>query len=130
MNSITDRDSIEFVAFTELVEVRGDTTTYAVRYPLRPGIESYSVDGKKVSIPMGMHTDHDAGVIGLVNYPNFWMDAVSDYMWTMKVVAASPSKTIIDLSWLVDKDAVEGVDYTVERLIEFWKITGEQDWTL
>jgi Rieske 2Fe-2S family protein len=41
-------------------------------------VESYSLDGKKISIPMGMHKDHDAGVVGLVNYPNFWMDAVSD----------------------------------------------------
>ncbi|MNG20311.1 hypothetical protein D3C84_1045550 [compost metagenome] len=58
------------------------------------------------------------------------MDAVSDYIWTMRVTAVSPSKTIIDLSWLVDQDAIEGIDYTVDRLTEFWKITGEQDWAL
>jgi hypothetical protein len=30
--------------------------------------------GKKISIPMGMHKDHDAGVVGLVNYPTSgWM---------------------------------------------------------
>ena len=27
-------------------------------------------------------------------------------------------------------DAVEGRDYITERLVEFWKITGEQDWKL
>ncbi len=112
---------------TELVEVTPGTTTYAVRYPLRPGVESYSVDGKKVSIPMGMHKDHDAGVIGLVNYPNFWMDAVSDYIWTMRVTAVNASTTDVEFCWLVDKNAMEGKDYELNRLTEFWEITGEQD---
>ncbi len=112
---------------TDLVEVTPGTTTYAVRYPLRPGVESYSVDGKKVSVPMGNHKDHDAGVIGLVNYPNFWMDAVSDYVWTMRVTAITPSQTDVEFCWLVDKNAVEGKDYDLQRLTEFWERTGEQD---
>jgi phenylpropionate dioxygenase-like ring-hydroxylating dioxygenase large terminal subunit len=112
---------------TTLVEVTEGTTTYAIRYPLRPGVESYSVDGKKISIPMGMHMDHDAGVIGLVNYPNFWMDAVSDYIWTMRVTPVNASTTDVEFCWLVDADAVEGKDYSLEKLTEFWEITGEQD---
>ena len=63
---------------------------------------------------MGDHKDHDSGVLGLVVYPNFWMDAVSDYMWTMRLTATSPSSTILDLAWLVDGNAKEGVDYNVE----------------
>ncbi|HET6993666.1 MAG TPA: aromatic ring-hydroxylating dioxygenase subunit alpha [Chitinophagaceae bacterium] len=112
---------------TGLVEAIDDTTTYAIRYPLRPGVESYSVDGKKISIPMGMHPDHDAGVVGLVNYPNFWMDAVSDYIWTMRVTPVNAATTDVEFCWMVDAKAVEGKDYTVERLTEFWEITGEQD---
>jgi Rieske 2Fe-2S family protein len=115
---------------TELVEVTEGTTTYAVRYPLRPGVESYSVDGKKISIPMGLHKDHDAGVVGLVNYPNFWMDAVSDYVWTMKVTPIDVFTTDVEFCWLVDEKAEEGKDYTIERLTEFWEITGAQDGTL
>ena len=38
---------------------------------------------------MGDHKDYDAGVLGMVVYPNFWMDAVSDYMWTMRFTAVS-----------------------------------------
>jgi glycine betaine catabolism A len=112
---------------TELVEVTAGTTTYAVRYPLRPGVESYSIDGKKISVPMGHHKDHDAGVIGLVNYPNFWMDAVSDYIWTMRVTAVTASSTDVEFCWLVDANAIEGKDYDVNRLTQFWEITGEQD---
>ena len=112
------------------VDFKDDSFHFAVRYPLRQEVLSYSVDGKAVAIPMGDHKDYDAGVLGLVVYPNFWMDAVSDYIWTMRVIALSPSRTAIDLTWLVDSEAVEGVDYTVERLTDFWRITGEQDWEL
>lgn len=112
------------------VDFENDSFHFAVRYPLRPGILSYSLDGKAVAKPMGDHQDYDAGVLGLVMYPNFWMDAVSDYVWTMRLTAVSPSLTYIDLTWLVDKDATEGVDYNVERLTDFWRITGEQDWEL
>jgi phenylpropionate dioxygenase-like ring-hydroxylating dioxygenase large terminal subunit len=112
---------------TKLIEVTGGTTTYAIRYPLRPGIESYSVDGKKVCLPMGLHQNHDAGVVGLVNYPNFWMDAVSDYVWTMRVTPVNTHTTDVQFCWLVDEKAEEGKEYTLERLTEFWEITGDQD---
>ncbi len=112
------------------IDFQNDSFHFAVRYPLRPGVKSYTLDGKPAAIPMGDHKDFDAGVLGLVVYPNFWMDAVSDYMWTMRLSPLSPSCTVVDLTWLVDKDAVENVDYTTDRLTEFWKITGEQDWKL
>lgn len=115
---------------TDTVEFEDDSFHFAIRYPLRPGVESYSTDGKPVAIPMGDHKDYNAGVLGLVVLPNFWMDAVSDYMWTMRVTPVGPGKTLIDLAWLVDSTAIEGVDYAIERLAEFWKITGEQDWQL
>jgi Rieske 2Fe-2S family protein len=115
---------------TQMVDFENDSFHFAIRYPLRPGVLSYSLDGKEVAKPMGDHKDFDAGVLGLVVYPNFWMDAVSDYMWTMRLTAVSPSRTDIDLTWLVDGNAVEGVDYNIERLTDFWRITGEQDWEL
>ncbi|HCW07511.1 MAG TPA: Rieske (2Fe-2S) protein [Cytophagales bacterium] len=115
---------------TRLVEVTDGTTTYAIRYPLRPGIESYSVDGKKVSVPMGSHRDYDAGVVGLVNYPNFWLDAVSDYVWTMRVTPIDASSTEVEFCWLVDENTVEGKDYEVKNLTKFWDVTGQQDATL
>jgi Rieske 2Fe-2S family protein len=33
----------------------------------------------------------------------------------------------VDSKWLVHKDAVEGVDFTIERLIETWTKTNLQD---
>jgi len=112
------------------IDFENDSFHFAIRYPLRPGVLSYSLDGKSVATPMGNHEDFNAGVLGLVVYPNFWMDAVSDYMWTMRITPLSPSRIAIDLTWLVDGAAIEGIDYTKERLTDFWRITGEQDWEL
>jgi len=98
--------------------------------PCEPACRRTRIDGKAVAIPMGAHKDLDAGVVGLVCYPNFWMDAVGDYIWTMRITAESASQCRIDLTWLVDGKAEEGKDYNIERLAEFWKITGEQDWKL
>ncbi len=112
------------------IDFENDSFHFAVRYPLRPGVVSYSLDGKAIAKPMGTHSDFDAGVLGLVVYPNFWMDAVSDYIWIMRLTAISPSHTALELTWLVDGSALDGVDYNLERLTDFWRITGEQDWTL
>ena len=32
--------------------------------------------------------------------------------------------------WLVDADAQEKADYTLEHLLPFWQMTSEQDWEL
>ena len=115
---------------TQGIDFSGDSFHFAVRYPLRPDVLSYSLDGKEVSLPMGDHPDHDAGVLGLVVYPNFWIDAVSDYVWTMRITPVSASKCYVDLTWLVDGRAEEGRDYDTGHLMAFWKVTGEQDWEL
>jgi phenylpropionate dioxygenase-like ring-hydroxylating dioxygenase large terminal subunit len=103
---------------------------FVTRYPLRPGYKSYSLDGQPVAPLMGRHRDYNTGVVGIINYPNFWMDAVSDYLWVMRITPLDARRSRVDLTWLVDGMAEEGRDYDLERLTEFWKITGEQDWRL
>jgi phenylpropionate dioxygenase-like ring-hydroxylating dioxygenase large terminal subunit len=114
----------------ETIENVGDACHFVTRYPLRPGMESYTLDGKPAAPLMGDHKQYDNGVVGMLNYPNFWMDGVSDYIWSMRITPVSATLSIVDLTWLVDGKAVEGRDYDVDRLTEFWKITGEQDWLL
>ena len=38
-----------------------------------------------------------------------------------------PSKTLLRTTWLVAKDAVEGVDYDLDNLTKVWRATNEQD---
>lgn len=114
----------------ELISAVENTAHYAIRYPLRPGMKSYTLDGKPAAPLMGTHKQYNTGVVGLVTYPNFWMDGVSDYIWAMRITPIDATHSVVDLTWLVNENAEEGKDYDLDRLTEFWKITGEQDWHL
>jgi phenylpropionate dioxygenase-like ring-hydroxylating dioxygenase large terminal subunit len=114
----------------DTIENEAGTTHFAIRYPLRPGMESYTLDGKPAAPLMGEHKQYDNGVVGLINYPNLWMDGVSDYIWSMRITPIDATRSMVDLTWLVDGNALEGIDYDLDRLTEFWRITGEQDWHL
>ncbi len=41
-----------------------------------------------------------AGVLGLVVYPNFLMDAVNDYVWTMRITPTEASRCELELHGL------------------------------
>lgn len=115
---------------SETVEFKEGTSHFAIRYPLREGVQSYSLDGSPVSIPMGDHKDYDNGVVGLVKLPNFCFDCVSDYTWAMRITPKDATHCTVDIIFLVDGNAVEGVDYQLDKLTKFWDITAGQDWEL
>jgi Rieske 2Fe-2S family protein len=98
----------------DLIDASVDSGNCIVRYPLRPGFESYSIDGKRVAPLMGEHKDYDNGVLGLLNYPNLFMDCISDYTWTMRITPIDAMRTTVDLTWLVGGKAVEGIDYETD----------------
>jgi glycine betaine catabolism A len=45
----------------------------------------------------------------------------------MKVTPIDAATTDVEFCWLVDINAVEGKDYDLKHLTDFWEITGEQD---
>jgi Rieske 2Fe-2S family protein len=55
------------------------------------------------------------------------MYATSDHAILPRFTPVGPELTDVEFTWLVDKDAVEGVDYNVDRLTFVWRITTEQD---
>ena len=115
---------------TETVDFVVDSSHFATRYPLRDGVQSYSLDGNPVSIPMGTHEDYNTGVVGLSTLPNFWMDGVSDYIWCMLISPVDANHCDVKIFFLADENAREGIDYHIENLASFWRITGDQDMTL
>ncbi len=138
-NLMEDEDRVAYLAISEkewaqkglavdTVDFRGNSSHYAIRYPLQEGFESYSLDGNPVSSIMGSHQDHNNGVVGLVTLPNCWMDCVSDYVWALRITPIDATHCMIDTTFLVDGDAVEGKDYELEKLTAFWSITAGQDW--
>jgi phenylpropionate dioxygenase-like ring-hydroxylating dioxygenase large terminal subunit len=107
-----------------------DSWFYCERYPYQPGFSTMSADGKPVSLPLGDLSDPDVGVWSIVQYPNFWLDINHDYAWAMHLRPLGPMLTEVQADWLVNANAVEGLDYDLKKLTWFWKTTAEQDWRL
>jgi Rieske 2Fe-2S family protein len=89
-----------------------------------------SMDGKPVAPLMGGIGDYSSGVFAIVALPNLLLEANPDYVMTLRIAPAAPRLTVAEVSWLVQADAREGVDYDLDRLTEFWRLTSEQDWKL
>jgi Rieske 2Fe-2S family protein len=100
------------------------------RTPLTPGWVSESMDGKPVAPVMGGYSTRDVGTLRMRTMPNFWNHASSDHAVTTRLAPAGPQKTVVQVQWLVDENAVEGRDYTLDALLPFWQLTSEQDWDL
>ena len=88
------------------------------------------MDGEPVAPLMGRLPQRDVGVFAVVTLPNLLLEASSDYVMTLRLIPKSPVLTEAEVSWLVREDAKEGVDYDVDRLTQFWRLTSEQDWKL
>ncbi|MBY6152222.1 aromatic ring-hydroxylating dioxygenase subunit alpha [Vannielia litorea] len=103
--------------------------TYRVaRMPLLEGAESYTMDGKiAVTKRLGHIPARDAGTLLLFSYPTTWNHFLSDHSITFRVTPISPMETRVTTTWLVHKDAVEGVDYDLKRLTEVWTHTNDED---
>ncbi|RON25342.1 (Fe-S)-binding protein [Pseudomonas lini] len=58
---------------------------------------------------------------------NSWTHIMSDHAVVSYIIPLAPDKTLVRTKWLVHADAIEGVDYQVERLTEVWNATNLQD---
>jgi len=58
---------------------------------------------------------------------NAWTHVMSDHAMISWIIPLSPDRTLVRTKWLVHKDAVEGVDYDLQRLTEVWVATTKQD---
>jgi Rieske 2Fe-2S family protein len=103
----------------------------ASRTPLKEGWVTESIDGKPVSLKlMGDFAEPEMGSCRVHTLPNFWIHASSDHAVATRLTPAGPALTKAQVYWIVHKDAVEGKDYQVEKMLPFWKLTSEQDWKL
>lgn len=100
------------------------------RTPLVPGWVSESMDGQPVAPVMGDYPIRDVGTLRMRTMPNFWNHSSSDHSVSTRLAPAGPQKTRVEVSWLVNADAVEGKDYELATLLPFWELTSEQDWDL
>jgi Rieske 2Fe-2S family protein len=98
------------------------------RYPLNPGMESISMDGKPVvSRRLIGVEEKEIGGLWWAIQPHSFCHALSDYAFMFSVIPVGPQETRVESKWVVHKDAVEGVDYTIESLTQTWTKTNLQD---
>lgn len=92
-----------------------------------PG-ESYTMDARQASRRLvGGFTQPRMGALHLHTQPNSWHHFLGDHAVTFATLPLAPDRTLVRTTWLVAKDAVEGIDYDVDRLTEVWRATNEQD---
>ncbi|MGV8936355.1 MAG: aromatic ring-hydroxylating oxygenase subunit alpha [Allorhizobium sp.] len=99
------------------------------RMPLIEGAESYTMSGQN-AVKRKLSDDVTIDGIGtmlLFHYPTTWNHMLGDHAISFRVLPISAEETAVTTTWLVHKDAVEGVDYNLEELTHVWNMTNDQD---
>lgn len=108
--------------------VDGGTEFRCIRLPFHEGAVSFTVDGRPACNKLlGDLVNPDLGSVRMFRVPNNWNHFMADHVIHFRILPLSADQTELRTTWLVHEDAVEGVDYDVERLTEVWKATNEQD---
>jgi len=102
----------------------------ANRTPLADGYLSETMDGRQKAPLMGAYKEPDVGTLRVRALPNFWNHSSCDHAVSTRLLPAGPRKTLVQVAWLVDQQAEEGVHYRVEDIMPFWQLTSEQDWSI
>ena len=73
------------------------------------------------------HKVYDGGVTAIQFFPLNWIMACNDYAILSRFTPVSPQETDVEITWLVDGNAQEGDDYSVEEVTWLWAKTVEED---
>ncbi|WP_343315776.1 aromatic ring-hydroxylating dioxygenase subunit alpha [Brucella sp. BE17] len=108
--------------------LEGEGQYRLARMPLQEKAVSYTMDGKAgVTRQLGRVALPDAGALLAFHYPSTWNHFLPDHSLTFRVTPIGVNETEVTTTWLVHKDAVEGVDYDLSRLTEVWIATNDED---
>ena len=99
------------------------------RVPLLDDAVSYTLSGRAaVKRPLSDRVSEPRiGSLLLFHYPTTWNHVLGDHAISFQVLPLGPTQTQVTTKWLVHKDAVEGVDYSLDELTNVWLATNEQD---
>lgn len=98
------------------------------RLPLDRAGQSQTLDAQVACRKLlGGFTDKALGGLSVWTQPNSWHHFMSDHVVSFSTIPLSPDRTLVRTTWCVRRDAVEGVDYSVENLTAVWNATNDQD---
>ncbi len=109
-------------------QVRNCETNFRTQRLIIAGAgESQTEDSTAASSKLlGTMTRKDLGDTHLWGH-NSWCHFMGDHAVTSIAIPLSADTTLIRTTWLVHKDAVEGVDYDLAKLTHVWTETTNQD---
>ena len=100
----------------------------AQRFALNPGVTALTRDGKPEVKRLLLDLEGgDLGSLRWAREPHMFCHAVADSVFMFSANPTGPEETVVTAKWLVHADAVEGVDYDVDRLTDIWMQTNLQD---
>ena len=102
----------------------GINCSYDATYP---GSLTGSEDGAPVAPLMGAFKNYDGGFCYVEIGPASFYLAYPDHGMVYLFIPRGPQQTDMEVLWLVDADAREGVDYQNERLRWMWDVTSIAD---
>ena len=95
----------------------------AERTPFSNGKLSETKSGKPASTLMGKFNEFDGGYTTIGPSPFNSIIMSNDFATTFTFIPKGPNDTDIEIMWLVNENAIEGVDYNVEDLTWMWHKT-------
>jgi phenylpropionate dioxygenase-like ring-hydroxylating dioxygenase large terminal subunit len=105
----------------------GEQAIAVHRYSLYDGASTGSEDGRPVAPLMGAFTDYDGGVTSVHFAPSSFFIAYSDHGVLYRFIPHTPTTSSLEVIWLVNGRANEGVDYDLNKLTWMWRVTSEAD---
>jgi Rieske 2Fe-2S family protein len=98
------------------------------RIPLMNHAHSYTLSGRRaVTKLLGTVPDRELGTLMFFHFPSTWNHFLGDSCISFRVLPIAPKRTEVTTRWLVNRDAVEGVDYDLNTLTEVWVATNNED---
>lgn len=105
----------------------GEEAMLCSRAAMYPDAVTGSRDGGPVAPLMGQFTAYDGGATFFHIGPTSYFLAYPDYGVIYRFSPQSLQETEMEVIWLVRGDAVEGVDYELDRLVWLWETTSAED---
>ena len=122
-------DRCEAAGLKSRFEISEDGQHRLARMPLLRGAVSYTMSGAPaVNRPLSDDvTAANIGTLLMFHYPTTWNHVLGDHAISFRVTPIGPKQTQVTTKWLVNKHAVEGVDYSLDELTKVWLATNDQD---
>ncbi|HTV94547.1 MAG TPA: aromatic ring-hydroxylating dioxygenase subunit alpha [Steroidobacteraceae bacterium] len=105
----------------------GEESSAVMRSALAEGVMSATADGRPASRLMGAFPAYDGNSTYFDIGPLSDFLAYPDHGIVYRFIPRAVEHTEMEVLWLVDEAAVEGVDYEVERLTWLWRTTSLED---